>query len=319
MLLYKLHGSIRWYRTESGDYEASKLIFDDTNISLDTHQGAIPLILYPGRKLEYIEPTLDMLVELKRKLDDAKYVIVIGYSFKDDHLAKMFRYAAKRNPELHVFLIGPDAHRTYHEVLKRHIDIDFQHGNDHEDYNKGLPSKLEGRVICLPYKIEKIIDVLQYTYVKNLADAIRCKRKIANESPAGLDAWIDCLRRYIKCEHIEMTEKIIEEKIDFNTLMKIDYRLGGEILVKSFLNNLLWDTGKQKWLNKFREVMPISPEKIEIKFTVSDLYLQSKQSLEQDSSLGQKHFHFTSHFLKFTKSILFLRMKKHQKQPITMI
>ena len=110
--LYKLHGSIRWYRTVDGTYEASRLVFDSIPIHLDSQQDAIPLILYPGRKFEYVEPIFDMLGELKRQLDHVKYAIVIGYSFKDDHLAKMFRYAAKRNPNLRVFLIGPERTRS---------------------------------------------------------------------------------------------------------------------------------------------------------------------------------------------------------------
>ncbi len=57
-----------------------------------------------GRKLEYIEPIFDMLGEFKKQLNHARYVFVIGYSFKDDHLAKVFKYAAKRNPKLIVFL-----------------------------------------------------------------------------------------------------------------------------------------------------------------------------------------------------------------------
>jgi hypothetical protein len=182
VLLYKLHGSIRWYRTGSGDYEASRLILDGTKVKLDTRQRAIPLILYPGRKLEYIEPTLDMLVELKRKLDHAKYVIVIGYSFKDDHLAKMFRYAAKRNPELNVFLIGPHAHSIYDEVL-RQIDIDFQHEDDDEDLDGAL--KKENYLDSIRKAGFNNISVLQETsYLKDNTDgrritsviiSVRCK------------------------------------------------------------------------------------------------------------------------------------------------
>lgn len=85
------------------------------------------------------------------------------------------------------------------------------------------------------------MDALQSTYVKNLADAIDLKNdadaikleEIANQSSVGSILWNNCLRRYIECEHIEMTEKIIEKKMDFNTLMKINYKLGDEIIVKS--------------------------------------------------------------------------------------
>jgi hypothetical protein len=56
---------------------------------MHTRQEIVPIIMYPGRKLEYIEPIFDMLREFKKQLNYARYVFVIGYSFKDDHLAKV--------------------------------------------------------------------------------------------------------------------------------------------------------------------------------------------------------------------------------------
>ena len=173
--LYKLHGSVRWYRTEEADYGSSKVRIKGIKIILDTDQEAVPLILYPGRKLEYIEPLFDMLAEFKKQLDHAKYLFVIGYSFKDDHLAKILRYAAKTSPNLVVFLISPSAHKIYNKILKRHIDIDFPHGVmfenfDKRSFNADKPSKLNGRVICLPYGIEKIANLLNPIYLQNLKD-----------------------------------------------------------------------------------------------------------------------------------------------------
>jgi hypothetical protein len=315
LFLYKLHGSVRWYRTEQGDYEASRLIFTSTRVNLDTRQEGIPLILYPGRKFQYIEPMFDMLLELKKQLDNAKYIFVIGYSFKDDHLAKMFRYAAKRNPNLILFMISPDAHSIYHELLKRHIDIDFPHGFYHENFTEGfdidVPSRLKGRVICLPYRIEKVIGSLQYHYLRNLIDAESCEKtmefqEISDGQFQGLVRWDECLVQYAECEHVERIEKIIDEKMDLNTLMKINYDVGGKIIIKSFLNNLLWDPGREKWLNKFREHLPITPEKIEIKTTASaDLYLQTKQPLERSFYGGDAFSFYKTLFEIYDKHLIF--------------
>lgn len=282
---------MRWYRTEQGDYEASRLIFTSTRINLDTHQEAFPLILYPGRKFQYIEPMLDMLLELKKQLDNAKYIFVIGYSFKDDHFAKLFRYAAKRNPNLTVFLISPDAHSIYHEVLKRHKDIEFPHGYRHESFtnsfNTDIPSKLEGKVICLLYRIEKVIGSLQYVYLKNLIEAENSEKTLEFQDVSGTQdqhfvRWDECLSLYADCEYTERIEKIIADRMDLDTLMKINYGLGGRIIVKSFLNNLPWVQGRERWLKRFIEHLPITPEKIQIKSTASaELYLESKQPLDQ--------------------------------------
>ena len=47
--------------------------------------------------------------------------------------------------------------------------------------------------------------------------------------------------------------------------MKIDFVLGAEIIVKSFLNNLFWESGREEWLNRFNEYSPVIPDKIRIK------------------------------------------------------
>jgi hypothetical protein len=41
--------------------------------------------------------------------------------------------------------------------------------------------------------------------------------------------------------------------MDLNTIMKINYELGGKIIVSSFINSLLWEKGKKEWLEKYRE------------------------------------------------------------------
>jgi SIR2-like protein len=168
--LYKLHGSIGWFRSEQGDYVRSDVKIGGTRARLNTNQDVVPLILYPGKKFEYIEPMFDMLLEFKRQLDYAKYVFVVGYSFKDDHLSKLFRYAAKRNPHMTIFLITPSSHDIYYHSLKRHGDAEFIHSYSHESYsmlgyNTTQPTKLEGNVICLPYKFENVIHLLNKQYL----------------------------------------------------------------------------------------------------------------------------------------------------------
>lgn len=107
--LYKLHGSITWYRSEQGDYTRSDIVIENERATSIAGQQMVPLILYPGRKLEYVEPVIYLLVELEKQLRNVKYVFAIGYSFKDDHLVKLFQYAARKNPDLIVFLISPSA------------------------------------------------------------------------------------------------------------------------------------------------------------------------------------------------------------------
>jgi SIR2-like domain len=169
--LYKLHGSITWRQTEEG--ETMRIpIYDATDtIPLSSGKPAVPLILYPGRKLDYSEPVVDTLVELKKQLRRIEYVFLIGYSFKDPHLARLFRYSAKKNRTIILFLISPSAHQIYSDKLEYHEDEQFPKGHtkgfSHRGFTAPVPSNLQGRVICLPYKIERILPFLKI-YLDNL-------------------------------------------------------------------------------------------------------------------------------------------------------
>ena len=51
LCLYRLHGSITWYRSEGGEYTRSNIIVSDKKSPIIVGgQEVIPLILYPGRR-----------------------------------------------------------------------------------------------------------------------------------------------------------------------------------------------------------------------------------------------------------------------------
>ncbi len=110
LVLYKLHGSVTWSRDERGRYTRNEIAIIDTGqpqINIVTGEKEVPLISYPGRKLEYYEPTFDLIVELKNRLNNPnlKYIFVVGYSFRDDHIRRLVQYASERNHEFILFLV----------------------------------------------------------------------------------------------------------------------------------------------------------------------------------------------------------------------
>lgn len=113
---------------------------------LSSGKAAVPLILYPGKKLEYNEPIFDILFELKQLLRIAEYVVVVGYSFKDKHITRIFRYAAKKNRKFIMLFISPSAFEIFDDKLKYHEDEDFlkgfTSGYDQQDYTSPVSSKL---------------------------------------------------------------------------------------------------------------------------------------------------------------------------------
>jgi hypothetical protein len=82
--------------------------------------------MYLGKKLQYDEPTFNILAEFRKQLKEAKYVFVIGYSFKDIHITKIFQNAARTENDFVLFLLTPSAHSIYNSALKYQMDNEFQ-------------------------------------------------------------------------------------------------------------------------------------------------------------------------------------------------
>ncbi len=138
--LYKLHGSVTWYRTDDGEYVKVPVRVPTDTLRLITDEEASSLILYPMRKWQYTEPLLELLVMLKKGLEGSACCVVVGYSFRDEHITRIFWDAARNNPSLHLILIGPRSEKVYEEKIKLYRET-----------AAGLfaiPSSLSTRVVC---------------------------------------------------------------------------------------------------------------------------------------------------------------------------
>jgi hypothetical protein len=202
--LYKIHGSINWLQTTSGEYVKTVTDAGAGKVKLLTGDSADPLILYPAKKWQYQEPQLENLVTLKRKLESesCEMVVVVGYSFRDDSIREIFWDAARTNRKSTFILIAPHAYETYYKRLKY-----YKEG--------GNASSLSGRVVCLPFTCSKSMPYLRLRYVKGLREA---ESKFQEASKAELDGqpsayWSLCLLEYARAFHLEKTEAILSEKL----------------------------------------------------------------------------------------------------------
>jgi hypothetical protein len=182
-------------------------------------------------------------------------------------------------------LISPNAHEIYYSELKIYKDKDFPH-EINPDNKTQVDSDLKGRVICLPYKFENVLSQLYHTYLKSLEEAqrreeLKSLEERSNREIGKLTRWDDCLTHYLECEHIEKLKQIIDQKICWDTLMKINYELGGKIIVKSFMSFLCHVKERQEWFHKYIEHLPVSPQKIEVDINESEgLFLKFRQPSE---------------------------------------
>jgi hypothetical protein len=80
LYLYKLHGSIDWTR----EPETDALIYSDSTSKIRPEDGW--MIFGTTYKLQYVDPFLFLVYQLRRLSFDAKLLIVIGYGFGDEHI-----------------------------------------------------------------------------------------------------------------------------------------------------------------------------------------------------------------------------------------
>ena len=120
--IFKLHGAIDQYVTEKG--RIVKVGVLDARRTVDGEKLK-EAIIYPMREKEvYKDPFFELFTCLKTSLLSEKICVVIGYSFRDEHIRNIFFDAVKRNPEIRIFMIHPQAKKIRNDLehIKDTID-----------------------------------------------------------------------------------------------------------------------------------------------------------------------------------------------------
>jgi hypothetical protein len=198
LLLFKLHGSVTWYRTDRGRFLKIPVMLKDSTVRLITTERATALMLYPAQKLAYVEPLFELLLQMKKRLATCQFLVAVGYSFRDDHVRQILWDVARVSPEFTVILISPDAGNVYKEKLAW--------------YASDIPSSLRGRVICLPFAFGKALPVLQREFIKIARDFAQEWRDRSLEERQGfLPPWTQAAKLASQYGHIEAARTILEK------------------------------------------------------------------------------------------------------------
>lgn len=224
--LFKLHGSVIWYRSDRGGYIKLPVMTDHSRIELITGEKADSLMLYPTQKYEYAEPLVELTVRAKNIIQskNCKFLVVVGYSFRDEHIMRMLLDVAARNSELTVILIDPNACGIYENRLQ------------YFDSANRIPSSLANRVVCLPYRFEKVFPRLKDEYLRTLRLGLSMVSDCASRELRGQEAnWFGCLEHLANAEHISKLSWLLDSKIDRNELEK-RWQLCVELLLKMSMN-----------------------------------------------------------------------------------
>lgn len=127
--LIQLHGSLRWRKKADGKIVKVKMEAPP-NI---TRTYKEPILIYPGLKSIDEDYPFNILYELfKKYLLKAYYCVIIGTSFRDIRLNKLFLDAMSKNSKLKLIIISPHATDTTEVASKNEfqgINIYFKRLN----------------------------------------------------------------------------------------------------------------------------------------------------------------------------------------------
>jgi len=120
IILLKLHGSTSWYKDTRNNIK---------KISEAAPQigGSRALLIYPTQvKADAVkeDPFKTAYEYLKASLENAKLCIVIGFSFRDPEINKVFSIALVNNKELKLVIIDPAINQHYIDELRGKFSLD---------------------------------------------------------------------------------------------------------------------------------------------------------------------------------------------------
>lgn len=107
--LYKMHGSIDWERkSEGGTLHESQ----QQNIKPD-------LIFGTDLKMQAIDPYLFYLYEFRQHIMSSNIIVIIGYSYNDNHINGLIKQALKDNKTRKLLNVSPDNEISVTSIIKK--------------------------------------------------------------------------------------------------------------------------------------------------------------------------------------------------------
>lgn len=124
--LLKLHGSLDWRRTQgSASYEDPAV--PTALLTVDPDGSGPPFVVFGQReKLRPHGPFLELLEQFRRSLALANDLIVIGYSFRDEHINELIARWLNGQPQRRITVVDPgfperNRDRSFPQTLIRHL------------------------------------------------------------------------------------------------------------------------------------------------------------------------------------------------------
>ena len=116
LFLFKLHGSVDWIRS-------GPRIVRGVPLFAAADKQHTNVMIYPAtRKVSYEEPFFTCYNYLQDCLSNARYCLVVGYSFRDYDAITRIRAAVRKNPSLVIQILDPNASALVKELRRFEVE-----------------------------------------------------------------------------------------------------------------------------------------------------------------------------------------------------
>jgi hypothetical protein len=109
--LLKLHGSINWDENPQPPFLKVPAMLPQTRITLgspDNRTFEMPAIVFGQTKLRPDGPFIELLLEFARALEGIHHLVVVGYSFRDEHVNEQIRRWINADLARRITVIDPE-------------------------------------------------------------------------------------------------------------------------------------------------------------------------------------------------------------------
>lgn len=202
--LYKLHGSLYWFKTANGTFIKVPIKgLQIQNLKYLTDDSVSEMMIYPELEKNKQQIVYASLFQTFREdLRDSEFCVVIGYSFRDKEIKESIIEALSNNPDLWIILVDPKASSIKHSLFPKNDDI---------------PS----RIVTLDYGVKEALgDRKLYDVLMHLETARRSEdlaKKAQSRTLSRLDGdWNRPIQNYLHVDHHDRVKLITEWLLENN-------------------------------------------------------------------------------------------------------
>ena len=197
--LYKLHGSLYWFRTKSNKtIKIPMKGLQTSHVKYLTDEEVSEMMIYPSlEKNKQLGVYSWLSQKFKDELNSSDVCVVIGYSFRDGDIRESIIESLSSNLNLWLIIVGPNASRYKNEIFS-------------SDY--GIASRI---VTMNMGMIGALTDRTLNSYLSSLSSARQKEQKAweyQSTTQTRLDNdWNWILNNYLMIDHHDRVKWIVEE------------------------------------------------------------------------------------------------------------